>query len=74
MKQQDLIDSLREMTDIVTRRINDDPGPDDVAARWDRARDLLAKCDQSAFRRHLDRASDVVATWPGWKRRLLGGN
>ena len=36
-----LADSLREMTDLLTLRIVELPGPEDVAARWDRARAIL---------------------------------
>lgn len=39
----DLAFSLVEMVDMFTRRIDGKPGPDDAAARWDRARDALAK-------------------------------
>ncbi len=42
----ELLASLKEMTDVVTRRVEDKPGPDDVAARWDRARDVIAKWEQ----------------------------
>lgn len=39
----DLLASLREMVDIFERRVNDEPGPDDAAERWDRARDAIKK-------------------------------
>jgi hypothetical protein len=40
-----LADSLREMVDMFERHIDGRPGPDDAAARWDRARDALAQAD-----------------------------
>jgi hypothetical protein len=27
---------------------------------------------QEAFRRHLDRASEIVSAWPPWKRAVVG--
>jgi hypothetical protein len=39
----DLAFSLVEMVDMFRRHIDGKPGPDDAAARWDRARDALAK-------------------------------
>lgn len=41
MKAIDLVRSLEEMTDIISRKMEGREGPDDVAARWDRARALL---------------------------------
>jgi hypothetical protein len=38
-----LVESLAEMVDIFERHIYNQTGPDDAAARWDRARDILAK-------------------------------
>jgi hypothetical protein len=39
----DLAFSLVEMVDMFRRHIDGKPGPDDAAARWDRARDALEK-------------------------------
>jgi hypothetical protein len=39
---------------------------------------VLVKCDGQCatcgdpFSRHLERASAIVATWPEWKRNILG--
>jgi hypothetical protein len=27
---------------------------------------------RSAFREHLDRASEIVSSWPEWKQQILG--
>jgi hypothetical protein len=39
----DLLESLCEMVDMFERHINGQPGPDDAAARYDRARAAIAK-------------------------------
>ena len=41
----EMLDALRDMTDMFTRRIYDRDGPDDTAARWDNARDVIAKAE-----------------------------
>ena len=38
-----LVESLKEMVEMFERHICGKEGPDDAAARWDRARDILAK-------------------------------
>lgn len=40
---QDLVDALRDMTDMFERHLEGDEGPSDAADRWDRARAALAK-------------------------------
>lgn len=29
-------------------------------------------CGNSAFRQHLERASEIVQNWPPWKQEILG--
>lgn len=41
----ELLTALKDMVDIVTRNINGQPGRDDVAECWDRARDAIAKAE-----------------------------
>jgi len=37
----ELVHSLRDMVDMFERHIKGQPGPDDAAQRWDRARSIL---------------------------------
>jgi hypothetical protein len=37
-----------------------------------KARDTSDAQQQEAFRRHLDRASDIVNGWPSWKKAVVG--
>lgn len=43
-----LLESLEEMEDMFARRMNDEPGPDDAAQRWDRARAAIAQAKGGA--------------------------
>lgn len=33
----------------------------------------MSKSEKSKFEKHLEWASKIVATWPDWKQKLLGG-
>ncbi len=37
-----------------------------------KTRDTSDAQQQEAFRRHLDRASDIVNGWPEWKKAVVG--
>jgi hypothetical protein len=41
-----LVESLAEMVELFERHISGKEGPDDAAARWDRARDIVAKATE----------------------------
>ena len=43
----DLLEALIEMTDMFTSSMTNEPGPDDAAARWDNARDIITKTTQT---------------------------
>lgn len=39
-----------------------------------RSREEKERQDNERFLKHLEEASKIVATWPEWKRNILGGH